>query len=206
MRDRSTGGRGVRLLRSSIGPVIGAACLAWVIHDVELGSTLEAVRRMRWDLVALAIGFDVVSFVAQGIRWTLLLSPVGTLSWLDATQAVYAVLMMIPIGALVIMLLRNFIGVKTFGKRLPRKIGKKREGDGGVRMHGAHTPAVRPTRRRNYTLVETKVTAGENKTGQRDTLASSFRRICRYCRGTCLARPGVSCEERSACASPTQKL
>lgn len=90
MRDRSTAGRGGRLLRSSIGPVIGAACLAWVIHDVELGSTLDAVRRMRWDLVALAIAFDVVSFVAQGGRWTLLLSPVGTLSWLDATQAVYA--------------------------------------------------------------------------------------------------------------------
>ncbi|MFC4308346.1 inactive transglutaminase family protein [Steroidobacter flavus] len=36
-----------------------------------------------------------------------------------ATQAVYAVLMMIPIGALVIMLLRNFIGVKTFGTFMP---------------------------------------------------------------------------------------
>jgi len=30
------------------------------------------------------------------------------------------------------------VGVKTFGKRLTRKIGKKREGDGDVRMH-AHT-------------------------------------------------------------------
>jgi hypothetical protein len=36
-----------------------------------------------------------------------------------ATQAVYAVLMMIPVGALVIMLLRNFIGVKTFGTFMP---------------------------------------------------------------------------------------
>ncbi len=36
-----------------------------------------------------------------------------------ATQAVYAVLMMIPIGALVIMLLRNFLGVKTFGTFMP---------------------------------------------------------------------------------------
>lgn len=36
-----------------------------------------------------------------------------------ATQAVYAVLMMIPIGALVIMLLRNFVGVKTFGTFMP---------------------------------------------------------------------------------------
>jgi hypothetical protein len=36
-----------------------------------------------------------------------------------ATQAVYAVLLLIPIGALVIMLLRNFVGVKTFGTFMP---------------------------------------------------------------------------------------
>jgi hypothetical protein len=36
-----------------------------------------------------------------------------------ATQAVYSVLLMIPIGAVVIMLLRNFIGIKTFGTFMP---------------------------------------------------------------------------------------
>ena len=36
-----------------------------------------------------------------------------------ATQAVYGVLLMIPVGALVIMFLRNFIGVKTFGTFMP---------------------------------------------------------------------------------------
>ena len=36
-----------------------------------------------------------------------------------ATQAVYSVLLMIPVGALVIMVLRNFIGVKTFGTFMP---------------------------------------------------------------------------------------
>jgi len=50
---------------------------------------------------------------------------------------------------------------------------------------------VRPTRRRNYTRGETKVTLDENKTGRQHTTASSFRRICPYCRGTWLARPGV---------------
>ncbi len=35
------------------------------------------------------------------------------------TQAVYSVLLMIPIGALVIVFLRNFIGVKTFGTFMP---------------------------------------------------------------------------------------
>ena len=36
-----------------------------------------------------------------------------------ATQAVYSVLLMVPIGALMIVLLRNFIGVKTFGTFMP---------------------------------------------------------------------------------------
>jgi hypothetical protein len=36
-----------------------------------------------------------------------------------ATQTVYSVLLMIPIGAFVIMLLRNFVGVKTFGTFMP---------------------------------------------------------------------------------------
>jgi hypothetical protein len=36
-----------------------------------------------------------------------------------ATQAVYSVLLLIPVGALVIMLLRNVVGVKTFGTFMP---------------------------------------------------------------------------------------
>ena len=36
-----------------------------------------------------------------------------------ATQAVYSVLLMIPVGALVILFLRNFVGVKTFGTFMP---------------------------------------------------------------------------------------
>lgn len=35
------------------------------------------------------------------------------------TQSVYMVLLMIPIGALVIVMLRNFIGIKTFGTFMP---------------------------------------------------------------------------------------
>jgi len=35
------------------------------------------------------------------------------------TQAVYSVLLMIPVGALVIVLLRNFVGLKTFGTFMP---------------------------------------------------------------------------------------
>jgi hypothetical protein len=36
-----------------------------------------------------------------------------------ATQSVYGVLLMVPMGALVIVMLRNFVGIKTFGTFMP---------------------------------------------------------------------------------------
>ena len=48
------------------------------------------VQQLRWGSVALAVVVDVLSYVTQAVRWRLLLRPVGRLSWLDATQAIYA--------------------------------------------------------------------------------------------------------------------
>jgi uncharacterized membrane protein YbhN (UPF0104 family) len=78
MRGRRISVRSGRLLHSAVGFLIGAACLVWVFHDVELRPMFEAARTLRWDFVALAIVCDILSFVAQGIRWKLLLAPVGT--------------------------------------------------------------------------------------------------------------------------------
>ncbi len=46
------------------------------------------------------------------IEFSLLSLPIGT-------QAVYTVLMLIPLGAFIVLLLRNVIGVKTFGTFMP---------------------------------------------------------------------------------------
>ncbi len=77
-------------LRTFGGSVIAVACLVWVLRDMQFGSVWRAVQHLRWGPVALAIGVDILSYVTQGLRWRLLLRPVGTLSWLDATQAIYA--------------------------------------------------------------------------------------------------------------------
>jgi hypothetical protein len=84
------------------------------IADIEGGSILEvtlAVQRNLLDsmLVAERRAEKVGS---HSVDFSLFSLPI-------ATQAVYSVLLMIPIGALVIMLLRNFIGVKTFGTFMP---------------------------------------------------------------------------------------
>lgn len=78
------------LARTVAGYLIAAACLAWVFHDVQVEPMLHSVRDLRWAWVVLAIAADVLSYVTQGLRWKLLLTPVGNLAWLDATQAIYA--------------------------------------------------------------------------------------------------------------------
>ncbi len=83
-----------RRLREALKPVLGyivaAACLVWVFHDIHPGRLFADVSRIRWGLVALAIVCDVLSYVCQGVRWHLLLKPLGRVSVLRATQATYA--------------------------------------------------------------------------------------------------------------------
>jgi uncharacterized protein (TIRG00374 family) len=86
---QETGRRGARL-RTLAGYAIAVVCLAWVVRDLQIGSMWHNVGQLRWGTVALAVGVDVLSYVTQGLRWRLLLRPVGQLSWLDATQAIYA--------------------------------------------------------------------------------------------------------------------
>jgi uncharacterized protein (TIRG00374 family) len=43
-----------------------------------------------WQFIALGIIADILTYVLQGLRWKVLLAPIGRLSWLEATQAIYA--------------------------------------------------------------------------------------------------------------------
>lgn len=83
-------GRALRLAKAAFPYLLAAACLVWLFHDVQLGRLLRDVAGIRWGWVALAILFDILSYLCQGWRWELLLRPVGRISPLRATQAVYA--------------------------------------------------------------------------------------------------------------------
>ncbi len=67
-----------------------AACLVWVFHDVHPRRLLASMTIANWWFVALAVVVDVLTYVLQGARWTLLLAPVGRLRPLRAAQAIYA--------------------------------------------------------------------------------------------------------------------
>jgi glycosyltransferase 2 family protein len=76
--------------RNLIGYLIAGGCLVWVFHDVDFGGLFRDIGSANWWWIAVAIGFDIASYVCQGWRWALLLHPKGRLSTLRATQAIYA--------------------------------------------------------------------------------------------------------------------
>jgi len=80
----------MRSLRQAAAWLIAAACLAWVLHDVDGRAFLQGLAGIRCGWVAAGIVFDVLSYVTQGWRWSMLLESGGRLSTLKATQAIYA--------------------------------------------------------------------------------------------------------------------
>lgn len=106
--DISTGDRG--LPREFFVWWRGADTLA----ELQGGSDLElnfAVRRSQRRVLDIA--------ESRGVRRGSALVDYSLYSLPIQTQAVYAVLLMVPIGALVMVVLRNFVGVKTFGTFMP---------------------------------------------------------------------------------------
>jgi uncharacterized protein (TIRG00374 family) len=73
-----------------LGYVIAVLCLLWVFHDVRLQDLFRSVPSMNWWWVAAAVLFDVLSYLCQGLRWSMLMHPVGRVGTLRATQAIYA--------------------------------------------------------------------------------------------------------------------
>jgi uncharacterized protein (TIRG00374 family) len=77
-------------IKVALSYTLAIACLAWVFHDYDFSDLPGRVARMNLLLVAIAIIFDFLSFVGQGLRSQLLLRPFGSISVLRATQAIYS--------------------------------------------------------------------------------------------------------------------
>ncbi len=76
--------------RYAVGWLLAAAGLIWVLHDIHLSKLPGQLAGIDWRWVAPAMGCDVLSYIVQGARWQLLLGPVGKISLLQSTQAIYA--------------------------------------------------------------------------------------------------------------------
>jgi len=72
-----------------LGYLIALVCLLWVFHNIHFGQFLQSMKTIAWAWVPLAVFFDILSYYMQGVRWTLLLRPLGRLSSVRTTQAIY---------------------------------------------------------------------------------------------------------------------
>ena len=69
---------------------LATACLIWVLHDFHLMQWFRELSRVDWKWVAIGMGFDVLSYGVQALRWKWLLSPFGKVKLTHTIRAVYA--------------------------------------------------------------------------------------------------------------------
>jgi uncharacterized protein (TIRG00374 family) len=69
--------------------VVSVACLAWALHGVSWSELWEEIRALDWRWVALGVVAEVVTYVIQGWRWSLLLRPVAPVSTPVASRAIF---------------------------------------------------------------------------------------------------------------------
>ena len=79
-----------RRLQAALGWLFAAACLVWIFHDLDPRSLGRALRALRWWWLVPAVVADVFSYYCQGARWRILLRPLGRVTALQATRAIYA--------------------------------------------------------------------------------------------------------------------
>ena len=79
-----------RFWKTVPGYAIAIVCLIWIFHDIRIRELTDSMTSINWWWVAGAVFLDVLSYVCQGMRWSLLLHPLGRVSIFRATEAIYA--------------------------------------------------------------------------------------------------------------------
>jgi glycosyltransferase 2 family protein len=69
--------------------VLSVACLAWALHGVSWTELWEEIRELNWRWVAIGVVADLLVYVVQGWRWSLLLLPVTRVSPWASVGAIY---------------------------------------------------------------------------------------------------------------------
>jgi glycosyltransferase 2 family protein len=87
--DARNSGKYARRLKLAIGYLIAVLCLGWVLYNVHAESLLQDIRHLKWSLILLAIAVDNINYIAQALRWNLLLRPVARVSAGKSIQATY---------------------------------------------------------------------------------------------------------------------
>jgi hypothetical protein len=81
---------GRRWLGPALSYLLAVFGLVWVFHDFHPAEFWRQVVGIDWWWVLPALVLDVLSYLSQGERWRRLLRPLGRISTLRTTQAIYA--------------------------------------------------------------------------------------------------------------------
>jgi len=86
VKPMSDGKKALRIL----GYVLSLASLVWVLHEFDIVRALHDMSKVDWRWVLLGMGFDVLSYGIQALRWKFLLTPFGKVRLSRSIRAVYA--------------------------------------------------------------------------------------------------------------------
>lgn len=73
-----------------LGYGLSIICFVWVLRDFHIVKAWRQIETADWRWVLVGMGFDVLSYVVQAIRWKFLLTPFGKVRLTTAIRAVYA--------------------------------------------------------------------------------------------------------------------
>jgi glycosyltransferase 2 family protein len=73
-----------------IGYGLSIGCLIWVLHDFHIMQAMREISNVNWRWVLVGMGFDVLSYGVQALRWKFLLTPFRKVKLTHAIRAVYA--------------------------------------------------------------------------------------------------------------------
>ncbi|MGB8522021.1 MAG: lysylphosphatidylglycerol synthase transmembrane domain-containing protein [Candidatus Acidiferrales bacterium] len=73
-----------------LGYSLSIGCLIWVLHDFHIVQAMKELSNVDWKWVLVGMGFDVLSYGMQALRWKFLLTPFKKVPLTHAIRAVYA--------------------------------------------------------------------------------------------------------------------
>jgi uncharacterized membrane protein YbhN (UPF0104 family) len=73
-----------------MGYALSIGCLIWVLHDFHIVQAMREISNVNWKWIAIGMGFDVLSYGVQAVRWKFLLTPFRKVRLTHAIRAVYA--------------------------------------------------------------------------------------------------------------------
>lgn len=87
MIRKKLGWQGILLL--VLTNIASLGILIWVLQDVKISELWDEIKHMHWGWVAAAAVSDILVYVLQGWRWSILLRPISDIPMMRSVRAIY---------------------------------------------------------------------------------------------------------------------